>query len=104
MERINLQQIFEDGKKIYEISSDVKMLQEDLENMIDSIEKNVADCQKGKIPEEFFRLTDDKLKKESATLIKKINAMIEDGLRLISKIKNEAQRHEAKKSKHVEEG
>lgn len=105
MDKVNVEQIFEDGKKIYEISSDVKMLQEDLENMITAIEKNALDYQKKEIPKEFFEPTDEKLKKESAILIKKINTMIENSLHLTGKIKNEIQIHRiAKRSKQKEEG
>lgn len=100
MDKIKIDQIFDDSRKIYEISSEVKMLQGDLENMLSAIEKNAVDFQKGKIPKEFFDPTEEKLKKESAILIKRINTLVETSLGLVSKIKAEAKLYEpVKKSK-----
>jgi hypothetical protein len=100
MDKIKIEQIFDDSRKIYEISSEVKMLQGDLENMLSAIEKNAVDFQKGKIPKEFFGPTEEKLKKDSAILIRRINALVETSMGLVGKMKAEVKLYEpVKKSK-----
>jgi hypothetical protein len=97
MDKVRIDQIFEDSKKIYEVTSEIKMLQGDLENMLSAIEKNAIDYQKGTIPRDFFAPTEEKLKKESAALIKKINSLVDAGMGLAGRINAEAKNYEVEK-------
>jgi hypothetical protein len=100
MDKMKIEQIFEDSKRIYEAASEIKMLQGDLENMLSAIEKNAVDFQKGRIPKEFFDPTEEKLKKESAMLIKRLNTLVDGGMVLVGKIRSEVRLYEpVKKAK-----
>lgn len=98
---IKLEDIQKNTKKIYEICSDISILQREIEEMLVSIEKNSADFQKGRISRDLFKYNDDKMKRQSAGIIKKINSLIDTGVSLIGKIDKEVeiQRIETKKKK-----
>lgn len=86
---INLEEIQENTKKFYEICSDISILQRELNEMLVAIEKNSADFGKGKISKDLFNYNEDRMKKESAKMIKKINDSIEITASLINKINKE---------------
>jgi len=86
---INLEEIQENTKKFYEICSDISMLQRELDEMLVAIEKNSADFGKGKISKDMFNYNEDRMKKESAKMIKKINDSVEITTSLINKINKE---------------
>jgi len=86
---INLEEIQENTKKFYEICSDISMLQRELNEMLVAIEKNSADFGKGKISKDMFNYNEDRMKKESAKMIKKINDSVEITTSLINKINKE---------------
>ena len=86
---INLGEIQENTKKFYEICSDIGILQRELDEMLIAIEKNSADFEKGKISKDLFKYNEDRMKKESAKMIKKINDSIEMATSLINKINKE---------------
>jgi hypothetical protein len=86
---INLEEIQENTKKFYEICSDISILQRELDEMLVAIEKNSADFGKGKISKDLFKYNEDRMKKESAKMIKKINDSIEITTSLINKINKE---------------
>lgn len=86
---INLGEIQENTKKFYEICSDISILQRELDEMLIAIEKNSADFGKGKISKDLFNYNEDRMKKESAKMIKKINDSIEITTSLINKINKE---------------
>lgn len=98
---INLEEIQKNTKKLYETCSDISILQRELEEMLIAIEKNSMDFEKGKISKDLFRYNEDRMKKESANIIKKINSLIDSGTSLIEKINKEvnSQRIEAKEKK-----
>ena len=86
---INLENVQENTKKFYEICSDISILQRELDEMLVAIEKNSADFGKGKISKDLFKYNEERMKKESAKMIKKINDSIEITTSLINKINKE---------------
>ncbi|RLI97857.1 MAG: hypothetical protein DRP00_03265, partial [Candidatus Aenigmatarchaeota archaeon] len=80
MKKINLEQIQEASRRIFEISSEIHLLQDELENLLSLIDKNSLEYQKGKISREVFESNEKRLKKESALRIKKINQLVREGL------------------------
>lgn len=86
---INLEKIRDTIRKIYEKSSDIKILQEELDNMLGTIDKNNLDYNNGKISKEIYESDYKKLKKESIGIIKKINKNIKSNLDFIKIIKEE---------------
>jgi hypothetical protein len=86
---INLGEVQENTKKFYEICSDISILQRELDEMLVAIEKNSADFGKGKISKDLFKYNEERMKKESAKMIKKINDSIEITTSLINKINKE---------------
>jgi hypothetical protein len=86
---INLEDIQKNTKKFYEICSDIGILQRELDEMLVAIEKNSADFGKGKISKDMFNYNEDRMKKESAKMIKKINDSIEITTSLMNKVNKE---------------
>ncbi len=86
---IKLENVQKNTKKFYEICSDISVLQRELDQMLTAIEKNSVDFEKGKISRELFKYNDDRMKKESAKIIKKINSFADLGIALINKVNKE---------------
>jgi DNA-binding transcriptional regulator GbsR (MarR family) len=86
---IDLGEIQKNTKKFYEICSDIGILQRELDEMLVAIEKNSADFQKGRISKDLFKYNEDRMKKESAQMIKKINDSIEVTTSLMNKVNKE---------------
>jgi len=86
---INLEEIQENTKKFYEICSDIGILQRELDEMLVAIEKNSADFGKGKISKDLFKYNEDRMKKESAKMIKKINDSIDVTTSLMNRVNKE---------------
>ena len=88
---IKLDEIQKNTKKFYETCSDISILQRELDEMLVAIEKNAADFGKGKISKDIFTYNEERMKKESATMIKKINNLVETGVSLIDKVNKEVE-------------
>ena len=86
---IKLDVIQKNTKKFYEICADIGILQRELEEMLIAIERNSKDFSKGKISKNIFQYNDSRLKKESAKIIKSINALVDQGKAIIGKIDKE---------------
>jgi len=86
---INVERIQQSTKKIYEMSSEISFLQEELDDMLSVINKNFMDYKKGKISHDFFRSNEKKLKTKSVSIISKINRLVEDSSRHNDKIVEE---------------
>jgi hypothetical protein len=91
--------ILEHSTKIYENSSEIKILQEKLDGMLSAIDKVNLDYNKGKIPKEVFENDDKKLRKQSVGLIMNINKLVNDNLIFLKAITNEALKIEKEKVK-----
>jgi TRAP-type uncharacterized transport system substrate-binding protein len=76
-------------RKIYENASAIKVLQIELEDMLGAIDKNNLEFTKGIISKGTYKSNERKLKKESVSLIKRINNNVDSSLNLIQLIKNE---------------
>lgn len=104
---IKLDSIQKNTKKFYELCSDISILQKELEDMLASIEKNSKDFENGKISKDLFKYNDNRMKRESAKAIKKINNSVNLGMSVFGNIAKEvdSQRMEGKvkkKSKTVD--
>jgi hypothetical protein len=86
---INLEDVQKTTKKFYEICSDISILQRELDEMLIAIEKNSADFQKGKISKDLFKYNEERMKKESAKMIKKINDSIDVTTSLMNRVNKE---------------
>lgn len=86
---INLEDVQKTTKKFYEICSDIGILQRELDEMLVAIEKNSADFEKGKISKDLFKYNEDRMKKESAKMIKKINDSIDMTTSLMNRVNKE---------------
>ena len=86
---INLEEIEKKTKKFYEICSDISISQKELDEMLVAIEKNSMEFEKGKISKDLFKYNEEKMKKDSAKIIKGINDFIVSGDSLINKINKE---------------
>lgn len=91
--------ILEHATKIYENSSEIKILQEKLDDMLSAIDKVNLNYNKGKIPKEVFENDDKKLRRQSVELIKNINKLVDDNLNFLKAITNEALKIEKEKIK-----
>ncbi|MEM5790472.1 MAG: hypothetical protein QXP77_00215 [Candidatus Aenigmatarchaeota archaeon] len=89
MRKIELNKIQELTKKIFEASSEISLVQEELENLLSLIDKNSIEYQKGKISKEMFESNEKRLKKESALRIKKINNLVSGALKFLKMIEKE---------------
>ena len=89
MRIIKLDDIQENTKKFYEVCSDMSILQRELDEMLVAIEKNSSDFQKGKISKDLFSHNEDRMKKESANIIKKVNNLIDSGVSFLDKVNKE---------------
>jgi hypothetical protein len=104
---INLEDVQKTTKKFYEICSDIGILQRELDEMLVAIEKNSADFQKGKISKDLFKYNEERMKKESAKMIKKINDSIDMTTSLMNRVNKEIESQkiieEAKKKDRISE-
>ena len=82
------EQIQSHTKKIYENVLDVKILQEELEGMLSSIDENNIEYENGKISKEIFEINNKRFREESVGIINKINGILEANLGFIKSITN----------------
>jgi len=90
MKKLNLVFIQDKVKTFQEISSEIRITQEQLEDMLSLIDSNTLDFNKGKISKEVFQENDNKLRKESKELIKKINSLVDAGIEIMESIIKQA--------------
>lgn len=83
-------------KKIYEMSSEISLLQEELDDMLSVINQNVLDFKRGKISEVFFKSNEKKLKERSLRLMKTINKLVDDSSKHTDKISKEVKNQKVK--------
>ena len=88
---LNIRQIENDTKKIYDNSFELSLLQEQLDDMLTEIDKNNIEFEKGKISRTAFKSNEAKLKRSSVRLIKSIKKIISDNIILIGNVEEEVQ-------------
>lgn len=96
---INLKQIENDTKRIYDESFELSLLQEQLEDMLTAIDKNNIEFEDGRISKTAFKTNENKLKKNSVKLIKNIKSLIETNLILLGGIEEEIKNQSGEKDK-----
>ncbi len=88
---INLKQIENDTRRIYEDSFELSLLQEQLEDMLTAIDKNNIEFDRGKISRTAFKANEGKLKKNSVRIIKTVKSLVKNNMILIGNIEEEIQ-------------
>ena len=88
---INLRQIENDTRKIYENSFELSLLEEQLEDMLTAIDKNNMEFERGNISKTAFKSNETKLKKNSVKLIKSIKEIISNNLNLLKSIEDDVE-------------
>jgi hypothetical protein len=73
---IKIEEVQNSTKEIYELCSEISILQKELDQMLMAIEKNSRDYAAGKISKDLFKYNDGKMKKECAKNIKAINSFV----------------------------
>jgi hypothetical protein len=94
---INLEKLRNLNKEIYGNCSDVKMRQEELEDMLSAIDNLGLKYSNGRISKETFSADDAKLKKESLKIVKSINRAIASSLKQVESIDKEIAAQKIKK-------
>ena len=86
---VGMKKIINIVNKIYEDISNIKILQDELEELLSAIDKINLDYKRGKISKEIFVKDEKKFKRECVKLIKTINSFISSDLKNLSQIENE---------------
>ncbi len=86
---IKLEEVQKNTKSFYEACSNISILQRELEDMLVAIEKNSSDFEKGKISRDLFKYNEDRMKRESAKIIKSINDFVDKGVSVFDRIERE---------------
>lgn len=86
---INLKKIIKVINKIYEDVTDIKILQDELEDLLNAIDKTNLEYKRGKISKEIFDRDSKKFKGESVKIIKNINDAVSSNLDGLNLIENE---------------
>jgi len=89
LKMINFEKIRTLTRKVYENCSEIRVNQEELEDMITAIDKLNMEYKKGKISKDTFSADDKRLKKESHKIIKNINSLISSSIKTIELINKE---------------
>ena len=89
LKMINFEKIRTFTRKIYEDCSEIRINQEELEDMITAIDKLNTEYKKGKISKDTFSVDEKRLKKESHKIIKNINSLISSSVKTIELINKE---------------
>ena len=86
---IDLKKIINFVNKVYEDISNIKIRQDELEELLGTIDKINLEYNRGKISKEIFDRDEKKFKKESVKLIKLINDILSSDLNCLSLIESE---------------
>jgi hypothetical protein len=96
---INLKKVEDSSKKIYEGSFELSLLQQELENMLNAIDKNNMEFEKGKISRNAFKSNETKLKKNSIDIIKNIKILVKNNLDFLASIRKDVEKQVTTKPK-----
>jgi hypothetical protein len=96
---ISLKKVEDCAKKIYEGSFELSLLQQELENMLNAIDKNNVEFEKGKISRNAFKSNETKLKKKSIDIINNIKILVKTNLDFLSSIRKDVEKQTAAKPK-----
>ena len=86
---IDLKKIIGIINKIHENTSNIKIFQDELEELLGVIDKNNLEYKSGKISKEIFDRDEKKFKKQSVRLIKNINKLVNSSLKILNVVNNE---------------
>lgn len=86
---IDLKKTINFVNKIYEDLSNIKIIQDELEELLSTIDKINLEYNRGKISKEIFDRDEKKFKKESVKIIKTVNELLSSDLNCLSLIESE---------------
>ena len=86
---IDLKKLINLVNKVYEDITDIEIFQDELEDILDSIDKINLEYNRGKISKEIFDRDGKKFKKESVKIIQSINKLVSSDLICLNLIKKE---------------
>jgi len=89
LKMINFEKIRTFTRKIYENCSEIRINQEELEDMITVIDKLNMEYKKGKISKDTLLADEKRLKKGSKNIIKNINSLVNSSIKVIESINKE---------------
>jgi hypothetical protein len=98
---INLKQIENDTRRIYEDCFELSLLEEQLEDMLTALDKNNIEFERGKISRTAFKANESKLKKDSVRIIKIIKDLIKSNMIIIGNIEEEIQIQSGSRTKKM---
>jgi len=101
---INLKKVEDCAKKIYEGSFELSLLQQELEYMLNAIDKNNIEFEKGKISRNAFKSNESRLKKKSIEIINNIKVLIKSNMDFLGIIKRDVENQRLVKSKKKAKG
>lgn len=94
--KINLQRVEQSTRRIYEMSTEIAFLQEELDDMLSVINKNFMDFKRGRLARQLYKANEKKLKAKSLTMIKKINRFVDSSLNHMDGIDREVSKQKMK--------
>jgi hypothetical protein len=101
---INIEDVQNSTKELYEMCSDITILQKELDQMLVAIGKNSSDYAAGKISRDLYKYNESKMKKECAKAIKGINSHVDKSCSIIAKIGKEIESQRVKDRKPRKKG
>ena len=101
---IKLKKVEDCAKKIYEGSFELSLLQQELENMLNAIDKNNMEFERGKISRNAFKSNEVGLKKKSVEIIKNIKILIKSNMDFLVTIKRDVENQSMVKVKKKAKG
>jgi len=89
LKMINFEKIRTLTRKIYENCSEIRVEQEEIEDMLTAIDKLNTEYKKGKISKDTLLVDERRLKKGSKNIIKSINSLINSSIKIVESINKE---------------
>ncbi|MFH1228910.1 MAG: hypothetical protein V1678_00610 [Candidatus Aenigmatarchaeota archaeon] len=94
---INLDRLRSFSKRIYESCSEIRLNQDELEDMLTAIDKLGTRYDKGSVSKDAFVTNDRRLRRETLKMVKTIDSNVALILKLLDSINNEIKSQSIKK-------
>jgi hypothetical protein len=94
---VNLEKLRVIARNIYENCSEIRLNQDELENMLTAIDRLGQKYEKGSISKDSFVSNDARLKRETLRMVKAINKNVASNLKLIDTMNREIASNKIKK-------
>ncbi|MFH0929003.1 MAG: hypothetical protein V1818_01450 [Candidatus Aenigmatarchaeota archaeon] len=93
---IDLKNIDEMVRKIFENSFEISLLQDELESMLNAIYRNSAEFERGKLSRNAFKTNETKMKRRSVGIIKSVKGLIKTNIDLLVNMKSDIEKQDCK--------